>query len=380
MLTLGTRRFWRPISGDISPEDAQIVKHQGYISVALQAVHYCASSRFWQKIFGGKDHVTLTSEITYRYELEPVTATSVEDLRVVQSNRQHFIPVGRLVALKVPADADGLELKVQITAIKEDNLELALKTLASPEFQKPLELAPPVVGQVLTITSLIKRLLTNAEPQKSLEASFSGILSEGKTPSPLENNRLLAGHLILISTEDTEHPLDRIEPSKLTVSGDGLLYNGEQVENTYLIYNISLDAKRGVNAKAPWHKTFQSALNRLDELVTAGTDQERAELKSQALLLWLKGCTLIDEDPMYLSRESDEIKKYALKSIQEKYNQLGGGGARSLSSETRVSDLFPGQPATIVPFGEQVLRNIERDAKAYAKQLGESGLLLTWKV
>src|SRR5262249_5736816 len=154
----------------------------------------------------------------------------------------YYLGIGRNVALKVPADCDGLELSASLTAIEGDSLGTALNLINSDEFKKPLELAPSVVGEVLTISSFVKNLFSSTNPKHRLDATFPGILSVSPVDHPVANNRLVEGYLIMICrNSDNDAALDGLDANRLTVDGDGLKVDGQPMQNTYMVYNITLD-------------------------------------------------------------------------------------------------------------------------------------------
>ena len=160
MASLGTRKFWAPIDGIAGSAPPQILKMSGYINIVLHSVHYHSKGGFWQGLFGGSDKITLVSTVTYKSGSNSLDASAVQNISTVKANRDTFLGLGRIIALKIPADCDGLELGVEISAVESDNFGNALNVLNSDDARKPLELAAPVVGQVLMVTTFVKKLFT----------------------------------------------------------------------------------------------------------------------------------------------------------------------------------------------------------------------------
>jgi hypothetical protein len=384
MPALGTRRFWRPIGAAKDATPPQVLKLQGYVSVVLHAAHYRSGGGFWQRIFGGADQITLVSEVSYYYGAERITAAAVQDARRVRARREHYLGIGRIVALKVPADADGLQLDVSIAAVENDRLQRALDLLNADEFKVPLELAPPVVGQVLAVTRMVKRLLDDASPEKRLEASYAGIISREATADPLETGRLVAGYLILISAnDDDEGILASLDPAKLAVRGDGLVYAGRPVRSTYVVYAVTVDRLRGVNVHSSWYRKLRDALNRLDDMDRTA-EEEWPRIYDAALDLWTQGRVLLDEDQTYLPSERRSIQLANLKEIRERYSaqqEARAGAAFAAGAEVRVQDLLAdraGRLARGVEYAEMTLAELNAEVDAYAGALGEAGLTLSW--
>lgn len=380
---IGTRRIWKPLPGANKPEDEQILKLGGYISIVLQAVHYRADGNFWQGIFGGSDRVALTSQLTYKAGNKPITAAAIQDVRKVEVDASHYLAIARNVALKVPASADGLELKVEISAIEDDNLETALKLLNSDEYRQPLELAPVGVGQILAISSLVKKLFTQAGPKKRLEATYSAVISQQKTAQPVENNRLMKGYLILVyENDDYESILDNLDVSKLDVSGDKVKYNNRALQSTYIVYNISSDPVRGLDIGAGWYRKFQVANTKLDEIDT-NPEGKWLDIYNQALNLWSQAGALLDEDVMYIPEEQRLIKKERLNEVKNVYKEKteairGPAAAGSLELQ-KIGSILPEAIAISTDFADEPIGSLAIDAKEYLNSLKGVGLSLDWK-
>jgi len=383
MVSLGTRSFWKPTSGIDDPAKQQIIKLSGYINIVLQAAHYRSNGNFWQRIFGGSDQITLTSQVTYQTGGDTIAAAVVQDARTVKANRSHYLGVGRNVALKVPADADGLELRVEISAVEDDKLQAMLSFLNTEEYQKPLELAAPVVGQILAISSLVKKLTSKIAPQKRLEATYPGIISSAPDPLPLQNSKLLAGYLILISSsDDDERILDAIDTSKLSVLGDGLKYGNQPVQNTYIIYNISVDSVRGITPKSAWYQKFQEAVRKLDDLYTK--EEEKWEgVYGEAISLSQQGGAILDSDPMYIPSEKVNLKRANLGEIKRLYDEWmdksRGQSFAGTSGEQKLSSFLPAAMAASIDFADETVAEFSRNIESYSSALADAGLTLSWE-
>jgi hypothetical protein len=380
--TIGTRRFWKPLPGITKPEDEQILKLQGYINIVLQAVHYRADGNFWQNIFGGSDRITLTSYLTYQSGNDSISTAAIQDVRKVKVDASHYLAIGRSVALKVPASADGLELRVEISAIEDDNLEAALTLLNSDEYRGPLQLAPPVVGQILAISSLVKKLFSHAGVKKRLEATYPAIISQEKTPQPIENNRLMKGHLILVyEADDYEKILNNLDVSRLDVSGDKLKYNNTPMQNTYIVYNVSADSVRGLNPAAGWYKKFQNASNKLDEIDTS-PESKWQDIFNQSLGLWSQASAMLDEDATYIPDEQRLIKKERLNEIRKIYKEkteaITGPTASGVMESQKIGSILPETIAFSTDFAEEPIRNLAIGAQEYLNNLRSVGLSLNW--
>ena len=162
MAILGTKKFWKPsVGASATQRENQILKNAGYINLQLRTVNYMSVGNFWQTTFGGKDNIALATTLKYQSGVESIEATSVQDVREVKVNKNYNLGLQRNIAVKIPANADAIAIEVKMTAVKNDSLQAKFDMLNQPEYQSALQLAPTVVGQVLTITSLVKKLFTN---------------------------------------------------------------------------------------------------------------------------------------------------------------------------------------------------------------------------
>lgn len=351
-----------------------------YVSIVLHSAHYRSTGDFWQRLFGGQDNVALTSKVTYRYGSDSIEAQAVQDSRQVKANRDAYLGISRLVALKVPADADGLELSVSMTAVKDDKLGTALSMLNSDDFKKPLQLAPRVVGEVAAISNMVKQLFSTAGSQPELDASYAGIIDVTQIANPVDNSRLTAGYLVMISNEDdTENILDRIaqDPTQLEVKADGVQYASAEVKATYVVFQITTDAVRGLSPHSPWYAKFQQALEALDEVPNV-PNQPPGNACAQALQLWHDGAALLASDAEYLPSERDSIATAGLAEIVKRCPtcQAFLGSHEVLEISTSVS---AGAPRA-VPNGQQGISSSQllRATDKYSGVLSLAGLTLSW--
>jgi hypothetical protein len=322
MTILGTKRFWIPSSGSTgSQSEDQILKNSGYINIQLFSAHYRPKGNIWQKTFGGCDNIALSTGVTYQTSAENIEATSIQNVSHVDVKRTYNLGLQRNIAIKIPANADALELTVKITAVKNDNLQAIFDMLNKQEFQAALQLAPAVVGQVITITSLVKELFTETGPTNQLEAIYAGIISSEKESSPVSNGYLTKGHLLLISMDDGESFVD-VDESKFVLKGDTLYYGSDEIENTYIVFNISFENYKGDDEKSHWFKKYAEALSHLDKIQTIVDPTEVPKIYLQSKNTWIEGNALLDADSTYLYGEKTKIKTTMLNAINQKYNGL----------------------------------------------------------
>jgi hypothetical protein len=357
----GTRVYWRASNTGAAASPQQILKNSGYISVVLQAVQYKAGGNLWQRLFGGNDKITVSTQVAWQSASDAKTVAAIQDFRKVSVPSTNSLAIGRNVVLKVPATADGIELKVSISAVQDDNLGRTLQLLNSDEFKQPLQLAPVAVGQAVAIASLVKKAFTDTDPADMLSASYPGIISDEASPDPVENNRLVQGYIILMVKQDDEDRID-YDPAQISVTGNGLMVNGRAIPNTYMVYNVTFDTWRGRDISANWSKKFEQASSKADELVFGGQDQHPA-IVAAAYDLLKSGYALLDDDVNYTTAEKVNLKKAAYLEIQGKINSnaAGGGGQRGL---------LPG----LFDF------DVRGDVAAYASELADSGRALAFNV
>ncbi len=322
MAILGTKKFWKPAPGaSETQKENQILKNKGYINIQLYCVNYMSVGNFWQQTFGGKDNIALATTLKYQTGVEPIEASSVQDVRTVKATQKHNFGLQRNIAVKVPANTDAISLEVKMTAIKDDQLQAKFDMLNKPEYQAALQLAPTVVGQVLTITSLVKKLFTDSDPQTQLEASYAGIISNQPESNPVNNGKLTRGLLIMVSTNEGD-PFNQVDELKFELRGDTLFYNNKPVENTYIVFNISFEPLKGENENANWFKKYNAALNNLDKIQLTVDAAEIEKIFNDSKTMWIEGNALLDDDSTYINSEKLQIKGLAIKTIKDKYAEL----------------------------------------------------------
>lgn len=322
MAILGTKKFWKPsVGASATQKENQILKNKGYINIQLRTVNYMSTGNFWQKTFGGKDKIALTTTLKYQSGVESIEATSVQDAREVKVSKNYNLGLQRNIAVKIPANADALSIEASMTAMKNDALQTKFDMLNKADYQAALQLAPVVVGQVLTITSLVKNLFTDSDPAAQLEATYAGIISSQAEDNPVSNGKLTSGLLIMISTNEGQQFSDA-DDSQFELKGDTLHYNNKQVENTYLVFNISFEQFKGDDEKSIWFKKYSEALNNLDKIHLTSDQSEIEKIFNDSKTLWIEGNALIDADATYIHAERMAIKNAAFKTIKDKYDGL----------------------------------------------------------
>lgn len=323
MASLGIRKFYKAFDNSASADKHQVLKNSGYISILLHSVIYNSESNFWQDFFGGEDKIALTSSVKYITPEKTIQAMSVQDKRSVSAGNTHLLALAKMVALKVPANADGLELKVGIVAVKEDNFENGLNLMDSDEFKQPLELSPIPVGQILSITKVIKKIFSGDHENNPLEAAFAGLISQSHAKNPVEQERLTAGYLIMIANNDEDSDfVSNIDPEKLQVTADGLEYDNKIVAHTNIVYSIIFEPTRGINQLSKWFSKFQEALNKLDDIFEASNEADQKKVLTDSRKLWREGSALLFDDPTYINDERRSIKASFFKKINEKYKAM----------------------------------------------------------
>jgi hypothetical protein len=324
----GTRSFFIPNAG-MSVKDAQILKGSGYVTINIKGAHYSSQGNLWQKVFGGNDKVSLSTEVDYISGTSTTTSASIEEVREIKVGHPYYFASGRPVALKLPSECDQISMTFTISAIQNDNLSGALNILNSGELQGTLQLAPPVVQSSLAIANIVKKLLTNTNPQNSLQGPYAGKVSVKTSNDPIRDYCLAQGTLILIYRESANDTyLDQIDPSKLTAEGDGLNYEGSAVQNTYLMFQVSFDEIRGETASAPWFSSFTDAESALDALQTAASDADKQKIWASAYSTYTQAVKLLNSDPSYITSEKKSIAAAHLANMKAIYS--GGGGHLNL--------------------------------------------------
>jgi len=322
MAILGTKKFWIPAQG-ASPiqKENQILKNTGYINIQLHSVNYMSVGNFWQKKFRGKDNIVLATNFKYPKNQDTIEAISVQDVRRVKTDENYNLGLQRNIAVKIPANADEMAIDVKMTAIKNDMLQAKFDMLNKPEYQSALQLAPIVVGQIITVTSLVKNLFTESDGQSQLEASYAGIISNQRDDNPISKGKLTQGSLIMISTNDGNQ-FNNVDDTKFELRGDTLFYKNKQVENTYIIFNISFDELKGADENANWFKKYNEAFIYLDKIHTVNDQFEIEKIFLDSKTMWIEGNALLDDDDSYINTERIKIKNLVITQIKDKYREL----------------------------------------------------------
>lgn len=219
-----------------------------------------------------------------------------------------------------------------MTAVKTDLLQVKFDMLNQPDYQPALQLTPTVVGQLLTVTSLVKKLFSETDPKVALEAGFAGIISLMAEDQPVANGKLTRGMLIMISTNEGDK-FENVDESKFELKGDTLYYENKQVENTYLVFNIGFDPLKGDDEKSNWFKKYNEALTNLDKMInyTVGVPDKDSEAEIARILkasidMWMAGNTLLDADDTYIHLEKIKIKNAAFSAVKQKYGMYMPSG------------------------------------------------------
>jgi len=209
--------------------------------------------------------------------------------------------------------------------VKSDNLSGALNILNSGELKGTLQLAPPAVSGALAIANVVKKLLTNTDPQSSLQGEYDGRLSMRSSDDPIRDFCLVQGTIILIYREaEDDTSLDDLDSTKLTTDGDGLKYDGKVLENTYTMFQVSFAEVRGEDPSAQWSGIFSTAEQSLDGLVTAANDADKQKIWAAAYATYQQAVKLLLVDPTYTQYEAKGLAATHFTTLQQKYASLSG--------------------------------------------------------
>jgi hypothetical protein len=322
MPNLGIKTFWKNVTG--SPSDQgpnQILKNECYINIKLQCVNYKSEGTWWQKRFGGTDNIVLTTTLNYKAGPETIEATSVQNRKKIKINQSSNLAVNKIIGEKIPSTADSIALEVKMSALKNDKLQERFDMLNKTEYQTALQLAPKALGQVLTITSLVKNLLTDSDLQPQIEASYAGIISSGRETEPIVNGNLTRGMLIFIAT-DEENSYSKVNVNNFELKGLNLYYNNNEVTNTYSVFIISTDDLRGSDQNSNWFKKYAIAVRTLDKIRQANNPTEKENILKDAIAIWNEGNILLDADTNYLDKEKTQIRNLYINEINDTYKKL----------------------------------------------------------
>jgi hypothetical protein len=357
---LGTRVYWRPSASSAGAAPVQILKNSGYVSITLQAVQYKADGSFWQKTFGGTDKITVATQVTWQNPGDNKTAAAIQDFRKIKVPSTNALAIGRNVALKVPAAGDGIELQVSIHAVHDDNLGKTLQMLNSDEFKQPLQLAPVAVGQALSIANMVKKTFTDVESD-ALVATYPGIMSAEQMDDPVSTSRLVQGYIIVIVKQDEDDEMD-FDPASITVVGNRVLVDGEAIENTYMVYNVTFDKWRGPDENSAWQKKFRDALSKADDLMFA-KPADRDSIISAAHDLLMQGRGLLEADNTYRDEEKGQIARTAFTAVADKIKSNlpppapAAPGSPAPSPLPKALNLSPEDRAAVASYTDELAAN-----------------------
>ncbi|CAL2080938.1 conserved hypothetical protein [Tenacibaculum sp. 190524A05c] len=378
MATLGTKKFYQSFNGK-TEQNNQILKNSGYVSISLHSAFYKSVGNFWQSIFGGNDKIALTSTITYKASDRSIEAKSIVDKRTVKADRNHPLGLSRLVALKIPTIADGLEMKIELTAIKDDNLENGLDLMNSEEFQNPLQMSSVPVGQILTVTNVIKKIFTGIENPSILEATFAGIVSTEQIANPVERERLTEGYIIVIANNDEDDDfLNQVDPTKFQVQSDGLKYENEIVQHTNLVFAVTYDKLKGVDQESSWFKKYQRAINKLDDILLSIDNEEHKKILTDSKRLWIEANALLFDDPNFIDKEKNSIKFTYLKKINERYTQYTEQSDSDFIADFTDNKIEEFNFSSELPTtnAKDIINLTNIESTKYLKELGENDMTL----
>lgn len=155
------------------------------------------------------------------------------------------------------------------------------------------------------------------------------------------------GYLIIISTNDGD-PFSQVDESLFELKGDTLYYNQLQVENTYMVFNISFETLKGANENANWYKKYNEAINTLDKIQLTIDKGEMEKVFTDAKTLWIEGNALLDADATYINFEKVKIKGLAIRQIKDKYAELTQASAPIVLTTDILQGLTSGTTMTVV--------------------------------
>lgn len=313
----------------------EVRKNEAYLTIQLVAAQYKASGTWWQKKLGGTDSLALTTCVTYRSGAERIEAMAVHQRNELKGNRISNLGMNKLLVEKIPASADALSIEIKMTVLQTDRLNEVLTILQRPEYQPALELTPKIVGQVVTLSALVKALLSDEKAALLMHGSYAGILPVTPSIDPSSAGQLTEGWLFFLAPGEKKTLWDA--PTESFSIQDLQLFNeGKRVDETYALLRITADAQRGADQASNWSKKYEKALQHLDSLHVRKKGEEQLRIFNEAIGSWLEGNILLDTDPNYIDREKKQLMQQALEAIEQKY--IGLGGTISLTDAKRYKE------------------------------------------
>jgi len=409
MENLGIKTFWKNADGITSNQkDNQILKNDCYINIKLHCANYISHGTWWQRTFGGYDSIALITSLNYKAGDDLIEAITVQNRKKVKIEQSNNLAINKIIGEKIPSTADSLSMDVKMIALKNDKLQDKFDMLNKSEYQTALQLTPKSVGQIITITSLIKNLLTDSGPQYQIEASFAGIISSQKENEPISNGKLTKGVLIFIAT-DPNYPFENADVSKFNLKNYSLCYGDDEVKCTYAVFIISTDDLRGSDQNSSWFKKYTLARRNLDKIKQAKEQIEAEKIYKDSIDIWMVGNTLLGADVNYLEKEKTQIINAIMAELDEQYlinsqniiqpaifsysNDIlkgltGGTAINSLKEALPATGSFLEQELNIdptIPIDSEQLKNIYitrnqlfdfigKDKKAYIDKLDKNNI------
>jgi hypothetical protein len=320
---LGSKKIWQSFN-NLSEKDNQILRNSGYITIMLVSVTYASENNFLQKILSGTDKVALSTSVIYGVGTDAIESTAVQDITEVRSGKTYLLGKERILAEKIPANANSLSINIKLTAVKDDLLKAKFEMLNKPEYQSGLKLLPGVVGQVLTITSLVRGLFSDSSDQPYLEGNFAGTIAQDSNDQPVSKGELTQGLLFMINS-DNNNNFATASGNDFFLDGNTLLYKNKPILNTNVVLRVTFDKNKGENEQANWSKKYRAAISSLDKLELLVEKDEEDKIKKDAINTWIEGNALLDTDDTYINAEKLKIKATALTAIKNKFNLTQAG-------------------------------------------------------
>jgi hypothetical protein len=214
----------------------------------------------------------------------------------------------------------------------------------------------------------VKKLLTPTDPQSTLQASYGGKVSQASVSDPVKDSCLCTGYLIMLYREsNADISLDGLDGAKFTIVDNELKYDGQTVQNSYVVFRYSFDEVRGLDRDSSWLETFSAASAALDDLITAADDKEREKIFNTALSLYKQGHKLLQQDPNYTVKEAEAISGDQLAQLLKKYQ-------KPLPPAEPLRKVFP---ETVLPpsLSEVTAADVAAASEEYRAVLRQNNLL-----
>jgi hypothetical protein len=369
--------FVRFLPLDATTTNKVIVKNECYFNVVFLGGNYYGRGNFLQRIFGGRDEVTLFSSLRLQPDGLVIPTTEepniVLDKRAIRPGHITNIPMQLNMLVKIPAymDSIGFGFKVATTK-RSDNFSLALDVLNDATNKSVIEtFIPTAVGKALGVGKVAKDIFDKIDSVNNREL-IQLVVNDFIIPSQATsagNNIFQEGYLVIFvmneeepEESDTENEKDEkillesengevtelkeadtvfvdvdelereetrrdpVTPASITnveydEASKVLKVNGKVARNTYLVIKINREETNNETVVKKWSEKFRGAVN------TLANEFEKTKEKLTVLMpkvreLFTEASALLNEDGSFIMKDKTKILQEYRQKITEEQSKF----------------------------------------------------------